>query len=159
MRNGSSRAIGALLLVAGAGLGPAAAAPSPSASASPAATEGTSALVVNGAGAQTLLGVPVQTSKGEDLGRVVDVVVDRHGDLLAAIVDFGGFLGVGTRKIAVDWRMLHFPQADGMDKLIADLPRDELRNAPVYKPNEPIVIMGAPAPAPSPTPSPSPVKP
>jgi hypothetical protein len=146
------RAVGALFLVA-ACTGPAAAAPAP------APTEGTSALVVNGAGAQTLLGVPVQTSKGEDLGRVVDIVVDRHGDLLAVIVDFGGFLGVGTRRIAVDWRTLHFPPADGMDKLVADLPRDQLRNAPVYKPNEPIVIMGAPAPAASPTPSPSAVNP
>jgi hypothetical protein len=154
----SGRAVGAALLIV-AHIGPAAAAPSPSPSASPAATEGASALVVNGAGAQTLLGVQVQTSKGEDLGRVVDMVVDRHGDLLAVIVDFGGFLGVGTRKIAVDWRSLHFPAADGMDKLIADLPRDLLRNAPVYKPNEPIVIMGAPASAPSPTPSPSEVKP
>ena len=121
----------------------------PSPSPSPASTEGTSALVVNDAGAQTLLGMPVQTSKGEDLGRVVDVVVDRHGDLMAAIIDFGGFLGVGTRKIAVDWRMLHFPQSDGMNKLIADLPRDELRNAPAFKANEPIVIMGAPAPKPT----------
>jgi hypothetical protein len=133
------------------------------AAAAPAASttesEATSALVVNGAGAQTLLGMPVQTSKGEDLGRVVDIVVDRHGDLLAAIVDFGGFLGVGTRKIAVDWRFLHFPPTDGMDKLIADLPRDQLRNAPVFKPNEPIVIMGAPAPNPAATPSPPADKP
>lgn len=148
MSDRSSRALAALLIIA--------ACAGAAAAATPAGSEATSALVVNGAGAQPLLGMPVQTSKGEDLGRVVDIVVDRHGDLLAAIVDFGGFLGVGTRKIAVDWRSLHFPQADGMDKLIADLPRDQLRNAPVYKPNEPIVIMGAPAPSPAAPPPPSP---
>jgi hypothetical protein len=86
---------------------------------------------------------------------VVDVVVDRSGALLAAIVDFGGFLGVGSRKIAVDWRILHFPRTDGMGKLVADLPLDQLRSAPAYKSGEPIVIMGAPA-APTPTPTPSP---
>jgi len=119
---------------------------------------GTSAIVVDDSGVQTLLGLPVQTSKGENVGRVVDVVVDRGGALLAAIVDFGGFLGVGSRKIAVDWRMLHFPKTDGMGKLVADLPFNHLRDAPVYKPGEPIVIMGAPAPpaAPAPKPSPSP---
>ena len=69
----------------------------------------TPAVVIDGNAAQTLLGKPVQSVKGEDLGRVVDVVVDRSGLLRAAIIDFGGFLGVGTRKIAVDWRMLHFP--------------------------------------------------
>ncbi len=37
------------------------------------------------------------------MGRVVDVIVDPAGQVCAAIVDFGGFLGVGSRKIAVDW--------------------------------------------------------
>jgi len=156
MAGRSAVAFSLILLAAGS---TATAQPTPSPS--PASTEGTSALVVNDAGAQTLLGMPVQTSKGEDLGRVVDVVVDRHGDLMAAIIDFGGFLGVGTRKIAIDWRMLHFPQSDGLNKLIADLSHDELRNAPAYKSNEPIVIMGAPAPKPtvSAAPSPSATKP
>jgi hypothetical protein len=120
-------------------------APSPSPTRSPAAGGGTSALVVDDAGAQTLLSLPVQTSKNEDLGRVVDIVVDRNGALLAAVVDFGGFLGVGSRKIAVDWQILHFPKTGGMTKLIADLPLDQLRSAPAFKPGESIVIMGAPA--------------
>ena len=122
--------------------------PSPSPMSSPdhpPANGGTSALVVDDTGAQTLLSLPVQTSKGEDLGRVVDIVVDRNGALLAAVVDFGGFLGVGSRKIAVDWRILHFPKTGGMSKLIADLPLDQLRSAPAFKPGESIVIMGAPA--------------
>jgi hypothetical protein len=122
-----------------------AATPSPSPTHAPASGGVTSALVVDDAGAQTLLSLPVQTSKGEDLGRVVDIVVDRNGALLAAVIDFGGFLGVGSRKIAVDWRTLHFPKAGGMSKLVADLPLDQLRSAPAYKPGESIVIMGAPA--------------
>jgi hypothetical protein len=126
------------------------AAATPTPAPSPANSAGTAALVIGDAGAQTLLGLPVQTAKGEDLGHVVDVVVDRGGALLAAIVDFGGFLGVGSRKIAVDWRILHFPKTGGLTKLIADLPLDQLRNAPVYKPGEPIVIMeGPPAPSPA----------
>ena len=42
------------------------------------------------------------------MGRIVDVIVDRSGQVRAAIIDFGGFLGVGSRKIAVDWNALHF---------------------------------------------------
>jgi hypothetical protein len=106
----------------------------------------TSATVIDDAGAEPLLGLAVQTSKGEDLGHVVDVVVDRNGALLAAIVDFGGFLGVGSRKIAVDRRILHFAKTGKMDRMIADLPRDQLQKAPAFKPGEPIVVMGAPAP-------------
>jgi hypothetical protein len=104
--------------------------------------------VVDNNQAQTLLGKSVRSAKGEDLGRVVDVIVDRHGVVQAAIIDFGGFLGVGSRKIAVDWHILHFPDDGHLDKLIADLPREQLRKAPVYKEGEPIVIMGRTAPAP-----------
>ena len=45
------------------------------------------------------------------MGRVVDIVVDSAGQVRAAVIDFGGFLGVGSRKIAVDWNALHFPPA------------------------------------------------
>jgi hypothetical protein len=120
------------------------------------ATPETPAVVVDGGSAETLLGKPVQSAKGEDLGRVVDVIVDRSGLVRAAIIDFGGFLGVGTRKIAVDWRVLRFAppagKSSGMEKLIADLPRDQLRKAPIYKEGEPIVIMGGTAPSPAPAP-------
>jgi hypothetical protein len=120
------------------------------------ATPETPAVVVDGGAAETLLGKPVQSAKGEDLGRLVDVIVDRNGMVRAAIIDFGGFLGVGTRKIAVDWQVLRFAppsgKSSGMEKLIADLPRDQLRKAPVYKEGEPIVIMGRMAPSPVPAP-------
>lgn len=125
----------------------------------------TPAVVIDGAVAQTLLGKPVRSAKGEDLGRVVDVIVDRNGVVQAAVIDFGGFLGVGVRKIAVDWHVLHFPDSDPFDKLIVDLPREQLRKAPAFKEGEPIVIMGRAAPAtaappsPSPAPTPSPAVP
>ena len=111
----------------------------------PAAALETPATVIDGAAAAALLGKPVQSLKAENLGRVVDVITDRNGMLRAAVIDFGGFAGVGARKIAVDWRALHFPEQGGMDMLIAELPRDQLRNAPIYKEGEPIVVIGAPA--------------
>ena len=55
-----------------------------------------------------VLGRQVRSIAGEDMGRVVNVVVDQSGQVRAAIIDFGGFLGVGNRKIAVDWNALHF---------------------------------------------------
>jgi hypothetical protein len=42
------------------------------------------------------------------MGRIVDVIVSRDGQIHAAIIDFGGFLGIGIRKIAVDWNALNF---------------------------------------------------
>jgi PRC-barrel domain len=137
--------------------------PSPTATApsasKPNVTSATPAIVVNGSAAETLLAKPVQSEKGEDLGRIVDVIADRDGKVLAAIIDFGGFLGVGTRKIAVDWHALHFPPDGHMDKFIADLSRDPLQTAPAYKPGEPIVIMERPNAAPAATATPTPSSP
>ncbi|MGO9389004.1 PRC-barrel domain-containing protein [Rhodoblastus sp.] len=134
--------------------------PTEAAKPEPQRTTETPAVVIDGSAAQSLLGKSVQSLKGEDLGRIVDVIVDRAGILRAAIVDFGGFLGVGTRKIAVDWRLLHFPENGPMNKLSADLQRDQLRNAPVYKEGEPVVVIGgasaSPAPAAPALPSPPP---
>ena len=41
---------------------------------------------------------------------MVDVLVKRDGQVRGAVIDFGGFLGVGSRKIVVDWSALHFGQ-------------------------------------------------
>ena len=57
-----------------------------------------------------MLGRDVRSPTDEDMGRIVDVIVDRAGAVRAAVIDFGGFLGVGSRKIVVDWNALHFGQ-------------------------------------------------
>jgi len=102
------------------------------------------ATVVDGEQLQSVLGIEVLSSTGEDMGRVVDIVVDRTGQARAAIIDFGGFLGVGSRKIAVDWRSLQFnPKKAGA--IIANLTKDQLRVAPVYKAAEPVVMIGGPS--------------
>jgi PRC-barrel domain len=122
--------------------GPAAAPPSPVEEKKNEVT-GTPATVIDGQQLESILGKSVLSPTGEDMGRIVDIMVDHAGQVRAAIVDFGGFLGVGSRKIAVDWRMLHFP-SDGKDNVTVDLSRDQLRVAPIVKAGEPIVVLGGP---------------
>ena len=55
-----------------------------------------------------VLGKDVLNAKGEEMGRIVDVLFDEKGQPHAAVIDFGGFLGVGMRKIAISWRALRF---------------------------------------------------
>jgi hypothetical protein len=43
-----------------------------------------------------ILGRKVRDASGKDMGPIVDVLVDRDGRVRAAVVDFGGFLGVGA---------------------------------------------------------------
>ena len=81
----------------------------------------------------SILGKKVQGPKGEDLGRVVDVLADATGRVRVAIIDFGGFLGVGNRRIAVDWPLLRFNPEDQDKSLILSLSREKLQDAPEYK--------------------------
>ena len=93
---------------------------------------------------QGILGHEVLSSTGENMGRIVDVLVDRSGQVRAAIIDFGGFLGVGSRKIAVEWSAMHFPppaQADA--KILLELTRDQVKAAPEYQDGKPVVVLGA----------------
>ena len=105
------------------------------------------ATVVDGEQLESVLGIEALSSTGDDMGRIVDIIVDRTGQIRAAIIDFGGFLGVGSRKIAVDWRSLHFdPKKAGA--VVVNLTKDQLRVTPVYKAAEPVVMVGGPGPKP-----------
>ena len=128
--------------------------PAVPAEAKPDPSLGTPAVVIDGQAAESLLGKKVQSSKGDDLGRIVDVIVDKAGQIRAAVIDFGGFLGVGSRKIAVDWHAIHMTPDGKLDHLVIALPQDQLRSAPAYKEGEPVVVIAAPAePAKAPAPA------
>ncbi len=105
---------------------------------------GTSVTVLGDQEVQSILGRNVLSAANEDMGRIVDVLVDGNGQTRAAIIDFGGFLGVGSRKIAVEWRALHFvPAADKRYSIVLELTRDQVKPAPEFKEGRPIVVLGA----------------
>jgi hypothetical protein len=94
--------------------------------------------------AHGVLGREVRSPTNEDMGRIVDVIVDRTGTVRAAVIDFGGFLGVGSRKIVVDWNALHFGRvADKGDSITLELSKAQVAAAPEYKEDTPIVVLGA----------------
>jgi hypothetical protein len=91
------------------------------------------------------LGKKVFGPKGDMLGTIVDVVIDAAGHPQAAIIDFGGFLGVGSRKVAVDWNLLHFAPSVRDRPILLNLDRDQIQAAPAYKPDTgPVEMVGSP---------------
>jgi hypothetical protein len=118
----------------------------------PAATESAPAPALTILGswqAETILGKEVRGSRAnENIGRIVDVIVDRRGRVRAALIDFGGFLGVGSRKIAIDWEALNFaPGENGRSVITLDLTRDQMKAAPEYKEKRAVVVLGSASPA------------
>jgi hypothetical protein len=103
-----------------------------------------SVTVIGAKDAHGVLGRDVRSPADENMGRIVDVIVDRSGQVRAAVIDFGGFLGVGSRKIVVDWNALHFGRiANKSDSITLELTKDQVTAAPEYKEDTPIVVLGA----------------
>jgi sporulation protein YlmC with PRC-barrel domain len=123
-------------------------APAPSEATPPAASTGTPATVLDDQQVTAILGKNVRGRNGEDMGRIVDVIVNRDGQVRAAVIDFGGFLGVGSRKIAVDWSALRFEPSGKPDRISVDLSRNSVRLAPEYKEGSPVVVLGPELPPP-----------
>ena len=103
-----------------------------------------SVTVIGARDAHGILGREVRSAADENMGRIVDVIVDRSGTVRAAVIDFGGFLGVGSRKIVVDWLALRFGAiANKRDSISLELTKDQVSAAPEYKEDTPMVVLGA----------------
>ena len=120
-------------------------APQPKSTASPAPPAPPPSVTIIGArDAHGVLGRDVRSTTDEDMGHIVDVIVDRAGMVRAAVIDFGGFLGVGSRRIVVDWNALHFGRiANKSDSITLELTKEQVSEAPEYKEDTPIVVLGA----------------
>jgi PRC-barrel domain protein len=103
-----------------------------------------SVTIIGAQDAHGVLGRDVRSTTDQDMGHIVDVIVDRTGMVRAAVIDFGGFLGVGSRKIVVDWDALHFGRvANKGDSITLDLTKEQVIAAPEYQEDKPIVVLGA----------------
>jgi hypothetical protein len=103
-----------------------------------------SVTVIGARDAHGILGREVRSAVDENMGRIVDVIVGRDGVVRAAVIDFGGFLGVGSRKIVVDWRALRFGAiANKSDSISLELTKEQVSKAPEYKEDTPVIVLGA----------------
>ena len=84
----------------------------------------------------SILGLEV-TNRDGDAGRVIDVLVDLDGRSGAVVVEFGGFMGIGSRKVAVEWSALRFVREGNRSLLVINVSREQIKVSPEYRPNEP----------------------
>jgi sporulation protein YlmC with PRC-barrel domain len=61
--------------------------------------------------ASDLIGTRVVSTNNESIGDINDVIVDRNGQIMAAVVGVGGFLGIGEKDVAVPFKSLEFMSA------------------------------------------------
>jgi hypothetical protein len=89
----------------------------------------------------SILGREITNREG-DSGRVIDVLVDLDGRSGAVVVEFGGFMGIGSRKVVVDWSAVHLVREGNRTAVVVDISREEIRGAAEFKPGEPVSVLG-----------------
>ena len=85
---------------------------------------------------------PVYNGDGERIGHIDDLSIDRQaGNVVYAIMSFGGFLGIGKRFHPLPWSMLDYdPKRAGY---VVSLDEQALRDAPTYD-SEELTHLGGP---------------
>lgn len=86
------------------------------------------------AGPFSLLGRRLFAAGGEELGRIVDLLVDGTGRPVAVVADVGGFMGIGMRRVGLAWALLTFApdSAEGV-RIQVDRPAADIVAAPEFR--------------------------
>ena len=100
-----------------------------------------------------ILGRPVTGPEKQQIGTLTDVLVDGTGQPQAAVLDIGGFMGLGSRSIAVHWNLLRFAPTDAKAPIMLTLTLDQIKAMPEYKGIDnkpaPVVVRSDVKPAPA----------
>ena len=76
-------------------------------------------------------GTSVYNSMGDKLGSIDDLMIDKHsGQVRYAVLEFGGFLGMGTDRYPLPWNMLKYDTTK--DGYVVPLDKAKLEQAPHY---------------------------
>ena len=81
--------------------------------------------------ASTLQTEKVVNTRGEDLGKIEDLMIDlSSGRVAYAVLSFGGFLGMGNKLFAVPFRAMKIDTEN--HAFVLDVPKDRLKDAPGF---------------------------
>ena len=74
-------------------------------------------------------GTKLFTRSHERAGDIEDVMIDKiSGHVAYAVAAFGGFLGIGEKRRAIPWSVLHYDTA--LDGYVANVDDSVLKDAP-----------------------------
>lgn len=86
-----------------------------------------------GLSADELIGTTVYGANDENVGSISDVILTGDNATDAVIIDVGGFLGIGSKSVAVDMDNLAFlSDADGNYYLYTQFTQEQLEAQPEY---------------------------
>nr|WP_264185618.1 PRC-barrel domain-containing protein [Roseicella aerolata] len=82
-----------------------------------------------------MVGTNVVGADGKDAGEIQNLLIDGSGQVRAAVVEWGGFLGIGERSAAVPIDRIQLGAAGSNDRARLTMTREELERLPRYDRN------------------------
>jgi len=79
------------------------------------------------------IGKAVYGAKGNSVGELNNLLIAPDGRVRAAIIEFGGFLGIGEHKIAIPWDQLNVQG----DRLTVNMTEDQVKAMPRWNKDRP----------------------
>lgn len=83
--------------------------------------------------ANDFIGQTVYSHTDEKVGKVDDLILSENG-VQAVVLGVGGFLGMGTKDVAVMLSSIEITKDGNAIKLVVDATKDQLKAAPTYDP-------------------------
>ncbi|MEQ8815591.1 MAG: PRC-barrel domain-containing protein [Thalassobaculum sp.] len=79
-----------------------------------------------------LIGMKVMGTSDESIGSVSDLII-ADGRVVGAVLDVGGFLGLGAKQIGVPWDAMNVTRHDGSTLATLPLTKEQLTSMPEFK--------------------------
>ena len=97
--------------------------------------EGYSRVEATDVSSEMLVGKSVYATNEDSVGEIDDLIVGDDGDIKDVIIDFGGFLGLGTSQVAVGFDELTIlsNKAGGDVRVYIDATKEQVQDQPLYK--------------------------
>jgi sporulation protein YlmC with PRC-barrel domain len=127
----------------------------PAPEAAPAAPEAAApAVAADGQLASNMIGETVYNGTGDDaenIGDVNDIVIDGSGMAKSIVIGVGGFLGIGEKNVAVDFKEISWAEKDGDRWIVVAATVEQLEALPDFDrtPYDPAPAVASTEPAPS----------
>ena len=83
--------------------------------------------------ASKLIGLNVQSPEDKKVGDIGEVVLGKDGNVEGVVVDVGGFLGIATHPVLLDWKDVTLATQDGKDRAVVNLTKEKLEQMPAYE--------------------------
>jgi sporulation protein YlmC with PRC-barrel domain len=82
--------------------------------------------------ASQVIGLKVVNKNNDSIGKIGELVMGDDGKVSGVVVDVGGFLGIATHPVLLEWKQISMVDNNGTMEAQVDATKDQLKQMPAY---------------------------